>query len=866
MEQVRVIKVDTGEAQTSVKELRSQLKQLKDTMLSVEEGTEEYNNALQQAANIQHTLKEQMEEVNASAMDFGQIAGNVVKGVGGIVAGFQAAKATMNLFGIENETVIKSLERMQNLMALTQAIPAIEEGGKAFKRLGSAIKAGTAGLSGFKKALISTGIGAAVVAVGLLAANFDKLKSWITGTNEELEKQKKLQMDEHLKKVNDELGKRLSLEEQIRKAGGQDDLTIAEERVKSIEKEIKKKEALIEANRREAAQAYIAYNNAIQQGKAQSYINKLKENWLNISKGEDVYLKEIESIRNSQLKTAKEELEIEKKLQMDEHLKKVNDELSKRLGLEEQIRKAGGQDDVTIAEERVKSIEKEIKKKEALIEANGREAAQAWVAYNNAVQAGKAQSYTNQLKEKAQEIDAKEEVYLKDIETIRNGQLKTAKEQLEVEKKLEAARDIKAKQDEAAKAAEEARKTAEENRKKRIEEEKKAVEELRKKYGELAEDIKLYDATDYEKDLASLAKAEQQSIQTIEGALKKGIISKEQYEKDKLAIEKYYIQLRDNAQKEEAQRQREQSIELLDTTYQLEQAKLQKQYDDGLISEKDFTDRKKELLETYVQDYIDNIQFMLDTENGLTDEQILDYTNKINDARAKLKPEEKEEKSTEGESLAKGISEAINASALALNDFSDNPAWGNILKNVATLSANWDTLHKQIKEGGYKAFTAYAQIAAISLSAVAQLMNGLAAEQDTSTKEGFEQQKKYQIAGATMSMLSGIASAWASSMEFGPIAGPILGSILSAFMLATGIMQINKIKATEFNNGGSTSSASASPNTSAVNSVIAPVQYTKDVQGASIEGAIKDSRVFVVESDITNTQNKVSVTENEAKY
>ena len=737
----KVVEIDTQQATTSVKELRQQIKQLKDTMLSTEEGTKEYNDALQQAANIQHALKEQMEEVNASAMDFGQIAGNVVKGVGGVVAGFQAAQATMNLFGIENEAVIKSLQKMQSLMAITQAIPAIDDGVKAFKRLGLAIKGATIGMSSLKKALISTGIGVAVVAVGALVANFDKLKAAITGTNDELEEQKKLQMDEHLKKVNDELGKRLSLEEQIRKAGGQDDVTIAEERIKSIEKEIKKKEALIEANRREAAQAYMAYNNAIQQGKAQSYINELKENWLNIAKGEDVYLKEIESIRN--------------------------------------------------------------------------------------------------------------------------GQLKTAKEELEIEKKLQAARDIKAKQDEAAKASEDARKTAEENRKKRIEEEKKAVEELRKKYGELAEDIKLYDATDYEKDLASLSKAEQQSIKTIEDAQKKGIISKEQAEKDKLAIEKYYIQLRDNAQKEEAQRQREQSIELLDTTYQLEQAKLQKQYDEGLISEKDFTDRKKELLDTYVQDYIDNIQFMLDTENGLTDEQILDLTNKINNARALLKPEET---STEGESLAKGISEAINASALALNDFSDNPAWGNILKNVATLSANWDTLQKQIKEGGSKAFTAYAQIAATALSAVAQMMNGLASEQDTSNKKGFEQSKKFQIAGATMSMLAGIASAWASSMQLMFPANVIIGSALSAMMLGTGIAQIAKIKNTQFNGGGSASGSSASPNTSAVNSVIAPVQYTSDVQGASIEGAIKDTKVYVTESDISSTQKKVDVAESEARF
>lgn len=742
-ENVKVVKIDTGEAQTSVKELRSQLRQLKDTMLSVEEGTKEYNDALVQAANIQHTLKEQMEEVNASAMDFGQIVGNVVNATGGIVAGFQAAQATMNLFGIENETVIKSLQKMQSLMAITQAIPAIDDGVKAFKRLGLAIKGATVGMSSLKKALISTGIGAAVVAVGALVANFDKLKAAITGTNDEIEKQKQEEMDKHLEKINEQLSKRLSIEERIRKAGGQDDVTIAEERVKSIEKEIKKKEELISANRREQAQAYMAYNNAIQQGKAQKYINELKENWLNVSKKEDVYLKEIESIRNSQLKTAKEELEIEKKLQ--------------------------------------------------------------------------------------------------------------------------AARDIKAKQDEAAKAAEDARKAAEEARKKHIEDEKKAVEELRKKYGELAENIKLYDATDYEKDLASLDKAEQKSIQTIKDAQKKGIISKEQYEEDKLKIKKYYAKLRENAQKEEAQRQREESIELLDTTYQLEQAKLQKQYDEKLISEKDFTDRKKELLETYVQDYVDNIQFMLDTENGLTDEQILDLTNKINDARAMLKPEET---STEEDSVGTKISNMFISASEAINVFADNPAWGKVMNNISQIASIFDDLNKNhIEKGSKEAFASYAQVAGVAFAAIGTMLQGLASEQDTSNKEGFEQAKKYQIAAATMQMFSGIAMAL--SGVFTTKTGPwdiALAAVQASLIGAMGAMQIAKIKQTQFNGGSGSTSVGAIPNTSAVNSVIAPVQYTQDVQGASIEGAIKNNKVYVTETDISNTQNKVSVSENEARY
>ena len=71
--------------------------------------------------------------------------------------------------------------------------------------------------------------------------------------------------------------------------------------------------------------------------------------------------------------------------------------------------------------------------------------------------------------------------------------------------------------------------------------------------------------------------------------------------------------------------------------------------------------------------------------------------------------------------------------------------------------------------------------------------------------------------------------------------------------LEYGLAQIAKIKNTQFGGGSSASGSSASPNAGAVNSVIAPVQYTSDVQGASIEGAIKDTRVYVTEQDISNT-------------
>lgn len=726
----KVVEIDTQQATTSVKELRQQLKQLKDTMLSTEQGTEEYNAALRQSADIMHTLKEQSEELNASAADFGQICGNVVKATGGMVAGLQAARATMNLFGIENENIIKSLQQMQNLMAITQALPSIEGGIKAFKRLSLVIKSATGATHGFKAALVSTGIGAAVVAIGLLVANFDKLKAAITGTNEELEKQKKLDMENHLKKVNEQLEKQLDLEERIRKAAGQNDLEVAEARVKSIEKEIKRKEQLIQLNRRN----------------------------------------EIAAI----------------------------DEL------------------------------------------------------NRNIQAGKDQSVINALREKANKIHEKEETLQREINNLRDGALKTAKEEFEVEKKLAAARKIKEDADKAEKEAEDRRKRALDDLKK-----------LRESYVKLTEEIQNYNKSQKELDIQKLDKEEAEKIKIATKAEKNTIIReqkitaiREHYAAERAKIEKKYAD-------EEIKTRQESSfaeLALLENNYKMQEAALKASLDDQEIDLIQFNERKKELDEAYKEDYVSTLKALLEDET-LNTEQRLELYQKLNEFR---NPESKDEKKEDEKSLTDGITEAINASALALNDFSDNPAWGNILRNIATLTANWDTLNVQIQKGGKEAFTAYAQIAATALSAVAQMLNGLAAEQDASNEKGFESQKNLQAAGATMSMLAGIVSAWASAMQLGPIAGPIMGAILSAMMLATGIAQIVKIKQQKFDS--KSTPGTGTPSSGAVSAINAPVQYTQDVQGANIEGSIKDQRVYVTEGDITNTQERVSVTESEAKY
>lgn len=173
-------------------------------------------------------------------------------------------------------------------------------------------------------------------------------------------------------------------------------------------------------------------------------------------------------------------------------------------------------------------------------------------------------------------------------------------------------------------------------------------------------------------------------------------------------------------------------------------------------------------------------------------------------------------------------------------------------------------LLETIKEGGEDSWQGYVSAASMGLQAVGTMLNAASEEVDTNTKEGFEQQKKLQIAATVMNMLSGIMAAWNSAMALPAPASFILGGINTAATAALGAAQIAKIKQTKFDGGGT---ASASVSNSAVSStIIPPVQYSSAVQGATTEGAIKDTKVYVTETDIVNTMNKVSVQESENTY
>lgn len=157
-------------------------------------------------------------------------------------------------------------------------------------------------------------------------------------------------------------------------------------------------------------------------------------------------------------------------------------------------------------------------------------------------------------------------------------------------------------------------------------------------------------------------------------------------------------------------------------------------------------------------------------------------------------------------------------------------------------------------------------IAAAASNLLTGMLVDISEQQDQSNKEGFEKAKKLQIAAATIQMLTGIATAMAGA--FTTKTGPwdiALAAIQAATIASTGAFQIAKIKNTKFDSA-STGASSASISGGALNTFIAPVQYTQDVQGGSIQEAIGNTKVYVTESDISKTQNKVSVVEQENRY
>lgn len=198
-----------SDTDTSVKSIRAQLKEANAELIKAQTIYGDYSKEALGAARRVAELKDKVQEAKETADLFDpgkkfQVFAGVLSTVAG---GFSAVQGAMALFGKENKEVEEALLKVNAAMALSQGLSTIRDGAKDFNRLGAIIKSTTVfqeannaatktaavvqrafgvavdstskGFNVLKGAIVATGIGALVVALGLVINNFDKISNWI---------------------------------------------------------------------------------------------------------------------------------------------------------------------------------------------------------------------------------------------------------------------------------------------------------------------------------------------------------------------------------------------------------------------------------------------------------------------------------------------------------------------------------------------------------------------------------------------------------------------------------------------------------------------------------------------------------------
>lgn len=190
------------EIQDNTKTLKQQYKEAVVELQNMAAAYGETSTQAAQAAKRAAELKDQIEDTNDLLQSY-KGEGTFIamgKAMSSVASGFSAIEGGLGLVGVESENVQKTMLKVQSAMALAQGLEGLEDAGRSFQNLYSRIKetslaqkvltgvqttynfvvgAGSSALKLFRLALVSTGIGAIIVAVGLLIANFDKFRDAI---------------------------------------------------------------------------------------------------------------------------------------------------------------------------------------------------------------------------------------------------------------------------------------------------------------------------------------------------------------------------------------------------------------------------------------------------------------------------------------------------------------------------------------------------------------------------------------------------------------------------------------------------------------------------------------------------------------
>ena len=277
--------------------------------------------------------------------------------------------------------------------------------------------------------------------------------------------------------------------------------------------------------------------------------------------------------------------------------------------------------------------------------------------------------------------------------------------------------------------------------------------------------------------------------------------------------------------------------------------------------EDEATQLRKGLADTYsLLDYYREQDLVSEIEYNRLKLQARDnFLQALNDLEARAQEERAKAQEEEAEEEVDKYQVSLGAAQDAIDD---------ILSIGDGLSSKWGdafaVLHRGLNQitvdlkSGKKDWTTYANGAANAIGAVSQITQALAEQEDASTEEGFERQKKLQRASVILSGIQGSVAAVANSIrDLGTPVGVIVGGALAAAIIALTKAQVAAIDKTSFDGGGSSASVSVTPVVSGIDETL-PTQTVVTNQ--------QDQRVYILESDIQSSNKRVQVREENTTF
>jgi hypothetical protein len=332
--------------------------QLREAQAEVAKLSEQFGVTSKEAANAAKRaaeLKDQIEDAKALTDAFNPDAKfkALSSSLGGVASGFAAYQGALGLVGVESKKVEEQLLKVQSAMALAEGLQALGGAKDSFIQLASVVKNQVvAAFATLKGALIATGIGALVVAIGFL---LPKIMEWIDGTKELERRQNALnsEIDKaniKYKKNTEEIDRNINAELRLAKARGaseQDLLNIEKkgqkQRVEVQKRTVAELDKLLKDTRNMYIEAYVDEDwdraKALQKEQKDLQIQRsqiLKDKKL---QNEELLLRqqELTITQERERKTNNQKVQAEVKEQVKKEEETYEESLNRRLKMQEEI-------------------------------------------------------------------------------------------------------------------------------------------------------------------------------------------------------------------------------------------------------------------------------------------------------------------------------------------------------------------------------------------------------------------------------------------------------------------------------------------------------------------------------------------------